>query len=333
MSGGGQALDARVLALAGLAQALGQVRRIAETGQAEEAVVGTALDSVFRIDADSPEGVYGDAVALEPGLRHLREYLAGRIADPLLPRIALSVLQLERRFVADAALGRRVRDGILAASPEAHGRLLRHQRPPRRQRQVLRLPQPAKLGERFDIKRLPFSMKILLENLLRHEDGVSVTKATSRRWRTGRPKAEPDTEIAFMPARVVLQDFTGVPCVVDLAAMRDAVTRARRQPQAQINPLIPPSWSSTTRCRSTCSAAPRRSTSTARSSSSATGALQLPALGPEGVRQLQGGAAQHRHRPPGEPGEPGPRGDSARDRRRGDGLPGHRVRHRFATPR
>lgn len=119
MSGGGQALDARVLALAGLAQALGQVRRIAETGQAETAVVGTALDSVFRIDADSPEEVYGDAVALEPGLRLLREYLGGRIADPLLPRIALSVLQLERRFVADEALGLRVRDGILAASPEA----------------------------------------------------------------------------------------------------------------------------------------------------------------------------------------------------------------------
>jgi high frequency lysogenization protein len=117
---GSQALDARVLALAGLAQALGQVRRIAETGQAETAVVGTALDSVFRIDADSPEGVYGDASALEPGLRLLRDYLGGRVADALLPRLALSVLQLERRFVADEVLGRRVRDGILAASPEAH---------------------------------------------------------------------------------------------------------------------------------------------------------------------------------------------------------------------
>jgi high frequency lysogenization protein len=119
MSGSGQALDPRVLALAGLAQALGQVRRIAETGQAETAVVGTALDSVFRIDADSPEGVYGDAAALEPGLRLLREYFGGRVADALLPRLALSVLQLERRFVADDVLGRRVRDGILAATPEA----------------------------------------------------------------------------------------------------------------------------------------------------------------------------------------------------------------------
>lgn len=119
MSGHDQEIDARVLALAGLAQALGQVRRIAETGQAESAVVGTALDSVFRIDAASPEDVYGGADALAPGLRLLREYLGGRASDPLLPRLALSVLQLERRFVADDAMGRRVRDGILAVSPEA----------------------------------------------------------------------------------------------------------------------------------------------------------------------------------------------------------------------
>ena len=75
-------------------------------------------------------------------------------------------------------------------------------------------------------------MKILLENLLRNEDGVSRhRKRRSRRSRNWDAKAEPDTEIAFMPARVVLQDFTGVPCVVDLAAMRDAVVRARRRRQ------------------------------------------------------------------------------------------------------
>jgi len=82
-------------------------------------------------------------------------------------------------------------------------------------------------------------MKILLENLLRHEDGGQTVgpdhiEAVAR-WN---PKAEPDTEIAFMPARVVLQDFTGVPCVVDLAAMRDAVTKLGGN-AAQINPLIP----------------------------------------------------------------------------------------------
>ncbi|WP_332663253.1 aconitate hydratase AcnA, partial [Aeromicrobium sp.] len=94
------------------------------------------------------------------------------------------------------------------------------------------------LGERYDLARLPYSMKILLENLLRHEDGVSVLPAHIEAVAQWDPKAEPDTEIAFMPARVVLQDFTGVPCVVDLAAMRDAVARLGGKP-SQINPLIP----------------------------------------------------------------------------------------------
>ena len=84
----------------------------------------------------------------------------------------------------------------------------------------------AKLGERFDIARLPYSMKILLENLLRHEDGgMTVGKEHIEAVANWNPAVEPSTEIAFMPARVVLQDFTGVPCVVDLAAMRDAVVK------------------------------------------------------------------------------------------------------------
>ena len=95
-----------------------------------------------------------------------------------------------------------------------------------------------RLGQRFDLARLPYSMKILLENLLRHEDGGNVLPAHIEAVATWDPKAEPDTEIAFMPARVVLQDFTGVPCVVDLAAMRDAVVRLGGQ-AAQINPQIP----------------------------------------------------------------------------------------------
>src|SRR5690606_38159331 len=95
-----------------------------------------------------------------------------------------------------------------------------------------------RLGERFDLARLPYSMKILLENLLRHEDGVTVLPEHIEAVATWDPKAEPDTEIAFMPARVVLQDFTGVPCVVDLAAMRDAVVRLGGD-ASQINPLIP----------------------------------------------------------------------------------------------
>jgi len=97
----------------------------------------------------------------------------------------------------------------------------------------------AKLGQRFDLKRLPYSMKILLENLLRCEDGgMTVGKEHIEAVATWDAKKEPDTEIAFMPARVVLQDFTGVPCVVDLAAMRDAVVKLGGDAK-QINPLIP----------------------------------------------------------------------------------------------
>jgi len=96
----------------------------------------------------------------------------------------------------------------------------------------------AKLGQRFDIKRLPYSLKILLENLLRHEDGVNVTTKEIEAIARWDAKAEPSTEIAFMPARVILQDFTGVPCVVDLAAMRDAVVKLGGD-ATQINPLAP----------------------------------------------------------------------------------------------
>lgn len=96
----------------------------------------------------------------------------------------------------------------------------------------------AKFGNTFDIKRLPYSMKILLENLLRQEDGVNVTSKEIEAVAKWDAKAEPDTEISFMPARVVLQDFTGVPCVVDLAAMRDAVARLGGDPN-KINPLAP----------------------------------------------------------------------------------------------
>ena len=96
-----------------------------------------------------------------------------------------------------------------------------------------------KLGQTFNLARLPYSMKILLENLLRCEDGgMTVGKEHIEAVANWNPKAEPDTEIAFMPARVVLQDFTGVPCVVDLAAMRDAVVKLGGNAD-QINPLIP----------------------------------------------------------------------------------------------
>ncbi len=90
----------------------------------------------------------------------------------------------------------------------------------------------------LDVGRLPFSLRILLENLLRLEDGKAVTKDDALDVANWDPKAAPDKEIAFHPARVILQDFTGVPAVVDLAAMRDAVTEMGGDPR-KINPLFP----------------------------------------------------------------------------------------------
>ncbi|NUO74651.1 MAG: high frequency lysogenization protein HflD [Lysobacter sp.] len=106
------AISERVLALAGLVQALAQVRRIADTGQANAAVLGTALDSVFRIDASSPAQVYGGTEALRPGLVLLRDYFVRETKDEQLPRLALAVMQLERRFVRDDAMAQRVQAGI-----------------------------------------------------------------------------------------------------------------------------------------------------------------------------------------------------------------------------
>jgi aconitate hydratase len=86
--------------------------------------------------------------------------------------------------------------------------------------------------------RLPFSLKVLLENLVRREDGRQVTREHIESVLAWDAKRTPEREIPFMPARVLLQDFTGVPAVVDLAAMRDAVRRLGADP-ARINPLQP----------------------------------------------------------------------------------------------
>jgi aconitate hydratase len=85
---------------------------------------------------------------------------------------------------------------------------------------------------------LPFSLKILLENLLRTEDGANITAAHIKALVDWNPNAEPDTEIQFTPARVIMQDFTGVPCIVDLATMREAVAALGGDPK-KINPLAP----------------------------------------------------------------------------------------------
>ncbi len=94
------------------------------------------------------------------------------------------------------------------------------------------------LQSKFDVARLPFSLKVLLENLLRNEDGVGVRAEDVEALASWDHAAEPTKEIAFTPARVVMQDFTGVPAVVDLAAMRDAMADLGGDP-AKINPLVP----------------------------------------------------------------------------------------------
>jgi aconitate hydratase len=94
------------------------------------------------------------------------------------------------------------------------------------------------LQAKYDVARLPFSLKILLENLLRNEDGESIRASDIEALATWNAKDEPSQEIAFTPARVVMQDFTGVPAVVDLAAMRDAM-RDMGGDESRINPLVP----------------------------------------------------------------------------------------------
>ena len=90
----------------------------------------------------------------------------------------------------------------------------------------------------LEVQKLPYSLKILLENMLRTKDGLNVTQAHVDALVSWDPTKEPDTEIQFSPARVIMQDFTGVPCIVDLATMREAVQELGGDPQS-INPLTP----------------------------------------------------------------------------------------------
>ncbi|NTU83426.1 MAG: aconitate hydratase AcnA [Chloroflexales bacterium] len=105
-----------------------------------------------------------------------------------------------------------------------------------REYEIYRLDALAQRG--VNLARLPYSLRILLENLLRTENGRTVTSDDVLALASWQPKAEPDKEVAFTPARVILQDFTGVPCVVDLAAMRDAMAAMGGDPSL-INPLQP----------------------------------------------------------------------------------------------
>nr|MBA2717421.1 aconitate hydratase [Propionibacteriales bacterium] len=101
---------------------------------------------------------------------------------------------------------------------------------------IYRLARVSEAG--FDVATLPYSLKVLLENLLRTEDGANTTADDVRALAGWDPDSEPHREIQFTPARVIMQDFTGVPCVVDLATMREAMQDLGGDP-AKINPLVP----------------------------------------------------------------------------------------------
>ena len=146
----------------------------------------------------------------------------------------------------------------------------------------------------------PTRLKVLLENLLRTEDGADITADDIRALAGWDAEAEPDKEIQFTPARVIMQDFTGVPCIVDLATMREAMAdlggdadqdQPARPGRAGHRPLR-----DRRRLRHARGLrAQRRDRVRAQR-----GALPVPALGPGRVRRLQGRAARHRHRPPGQ---------------------------------
>lgn len=105
-------IDDRILALAGMAQALQQVRRIADTGQSDARIVATAIQSLLQTDAPSVEAVYGNRHAVAPGLRLLHNQLAGNNQDKALGKLALAVLQVERRYSATPACMGKVADGL-----------------------------------------------------------------------------------------------------------------------------------------------------------------------------------------------------------------------------
>ena len=174
--------------------------------------------------------------------------------------------------------------------------------------------------------RLPYSLKILLENLLRTEDGANITADHIRALGGWDPAAEPSVEIQFTPARVLMQDFTGVPVRGRPGHHARGRPRPGRRPgqgqpagpgRAGHRPLghrrlLRPPGRLRAQRRAGVRAQPR--------------ALPVPALGPDRVQRVQGRPARHRHRAPGQHRAPGPR---RHDPRR-PGLPGHLRRHRLA---
>ena len=192
---------------------------------------------------------------------------------------------------------------------------------------IYRLPA---LGSRgFNLARLPFSLKILLENLLRREDGINVTAGDIEFLANWDAKAEPCREIAYMPARVLMQDFTGVPAVVDLAAMRDAIKTLGGDPE-RVNPLAPAELvidhsvqvdEYGTPAAYQANVAPRIPAQPR--------ALRLPQVGPVRLPQLLRRSTRHGHLPPGQSRIPRPRRLHHPTRRRAHRLSRHPRRHRL----
>jgi high frequency lysogenization protein len=112
-------VHSRVLALGGVLQTLKVVRQIADTGHADAALELCALDSVFRLEAPNADAVYDGAIHVRPGLILLRDYLTNNSSDPALPKLGMTLLQIERRFVADRELPEQIRRGVLAISDKA----------------------------------------------------------------------------------------------------------------------------------------------------------------------------------------------------------------------
>ncbi len=183
---------------------------------------------------------------------------------------------------------------------------------------------------REDLARTPYTVKVLLENVLRNVGRGFVTEDDVRALAAWRPNSGSAAEVPFLPARVVMQDFTGVPCVVDLAAMRDAMSALGRRPEPD-----QPAGPGGPGHRPLRAGRPLRRPRRLRRQRGARvraqpGALHAPAVGAAGVPRLPRRPAGHRHRAPGQPRVPVAGRAGARGRRRAAGLPRHPGRHRLA---
>ncbi len=165
-----------------------------------------------------------------------------------------------------------------------------------------------KLG---DIDRLPFSIKVLLESCLRNTDNFEVSEQDVRRLAAWKASAVEAVEFPFKPARVILQDFTGVPCVVDLAAMRAAMKRAGGRPAEDQSARSRGPGDRSLRAGGRFRQSLRPIQQRQERIRAQSRAVRIPQMGPEGVQEFPRRSAGHGYRPPGEPGISGQGGAGA----------------------